>query len=65
LLIFEDGAIDRSAHLEGFFASTQETPLLLPAFCAIENPLIRGEIIRTAHDAASLTNIKRPPRGGA
>jgi hypothetical protein len=36
------------------FASTQETLLLLKAFMAVESPLIRGEIIRVAQDAALL-----------
>jgi hypothetical protein len=42
------------------FASTQETLLLLKAFMAVESPLIRGEIIRVAQDAALLGNINRP-----
>jgi hypothetical protein len=47
------------------FASTQETLLLLRAFMAIESPLIRGEIIRTAQDAALLADIGRPPKNTA
>ena len=43
------------------FASTQETLLLLKAFMAVESPLIRGEIIRVAQDAALLGDINRPP----
>ena len=46
------------------FASTQET-LLLRAFIAIESSLIRGEIIRTAQDAALLADIGRPPKNTA
>ncbi len=34
------------------FASTQETLLLLRAFCAIKDPLVRNEIIRTAEKEA-------------
>ena len=37
-----------------YFASTQEALLLLKAFMAVESPLIRGEIIRVAQDAALL-----------
>ena len=33
-------------------ASSQETPLLLRAFCAIESPLARSDIIRLAQKAA-------------
>jgi hypothetical protein len=35
------------------FASTRETLALLQAFIAIESPLVRGEIIRAAENAAS------------
>jgi len=35
------------------FASTRETLALLQAFIAIENPFVRGEIIRAAQNAAS------------
>ena len=44
-----------------YFASTQEALLLLKAFMAVESPLIRGEIIRVAQDAALLGDINRPP----
>jgi hypothetical protein len=42
-------------------ASTQETLLLLKTFMAVESPLIRGEIISVAQDAALLGDINRPP----
>jgi hypothetical protein len=35
------------------FASTRETLALLQAFISIENPVVRGEIIRAAENAAS------------
>jgi hypothetical protein len=44
------------------FASTRETLQLLQAFCAIESTLVRGEIIRTAQDAALLGGVRRPPK---
>jgi hypothetical protein len=47
------------------FASTRETLQLLQAFCAIESALVRAEIIRTAHAAASLGCVKKPPRNSA
>jgi hypothetical protein len=43
------------------FASTRETLALLQAFTAIESPLVRGEIIRAAENAAS-QQPSRPPK---
>ena len=46
------------------FASTQETLLLLRAFCAIKDPLVRSAIIRTAKEAA-LSGSPPPPENAA
>jgi hypothetical protein len=35
------------------FASTRETLALLQAFASIDNPFVRGEIIRATQNAAS------------
>jgi hypothetical protein len=43
------------------FASTQETLALLKAFSTIESPLVRGEILRVAQDAALLGSISPRP----
>jgi len=43
------------------FASTREVLQLLQAFSEIQSTLVRGEIIRTAQDAALLGSVGRPP----
>ena len=47
------------------FASTREVLQLLHAFSEIQSTLVRGEIIRTAQDAALLGSIGRPPKNTA
>ena len=59
---WRDNALGASAR---YFGTTHETLLLLKAFGAIESPLIRGEIIRVAQDAAVLGAAGRPPESTA
>jgi hypothetical protein len=47
------------------FASTRETMELLQAFSRIESPFLRGAIIKTAREAASMAAPNEPPKSTA
>ena len=47
------------------FASTRETIELLQAFSRIESPFLRGAIIKTAREAASIIAPTDPPKSTA
>jgi hypothetical protein len=47
------------------FASTRETMELLQAFSRVESPFLRGAIIKTAREAASMMPPSKPPKSTA
>ena len=47
------------------FASTRETMELLQAFSRIESPFLRGAIITTTREAASMIAPSEPPKSRA
>ena len=47
------------------FASTRETIELLQAFSRIESPFLRGAIIKTAREAATIIAPTEPPKSTA
>lgn len=47
------------------FASTRETMELLQAFSRIESAFLRGAIIKTAREAASMAAPSGPPKSSA
>ena len=47
------------------FASTRETIALLQAFSRIESAFLRGAIIKTAREAASMAAPSGPPKSSA